>query len=761
MNLPHKMPAFSLPHALQNVRRCPAVARRLTGRLWRVLQPWLYGAEEARLPVLTTRLRLGILGRFVCLAVTISLLFLLMLKHVYNVQVLQHERYSTQALAICRRQVGEAAQRGRIMDQNGNLLAGNVATRDIYVEPKRFAGRLPEVTRVLADRLGLDYATLHGKFKRAIAHVFPYKVCGDMTLKEISALKLMSVPGVRIRPSRPLNTFKPNEEPLFNVYLCFEAQTSAAQEEGRKGTLRTVSPEISRSCHILAKALDRDADELIGGVSRAMDRCQEVIVKWNASREEADALMAALQEIQITSGVRVTDSWTRSYPRNCLFANMLGYLSAEGKGVSGIEKLMDSYLQPTSGRFSYLRDRYGVMVEDEVTYEVEPKDGADVYLTIQEPLQQIVEEELAALWEKYKPEHAYAILLEPSTGAVMALAQFPQFDPNDRGTLRDGGSNAQNYCLIHSYEPGSIMKPISLSGVLENRAARLDTVVDCEHGYWKYGGAPLRDSHQYDDLTLSEVVKKSSNIGTAKLALELGDEKMYDNLAAFGFGRRTGLGFYPEEGKPVFFANEANGIFRPLRQWRKISITRMSIGQSINVTPLQIVQAWSALANDGTMMQPYIIDRIQFPDGRIVYSRPFAKGQPITPDTAHKIRQALKTVTEEGGTGVHAALKGYAVAGKTGTAQICQPADPARGIKAGYNNSDYFASFIGFVPADNPRFLLLVSAEHPTAVAHTGAGVSAPTFKRIAERTLEYLRVPPEAVPETPAAGKQQTAMRR
>ena len=733
------MPVPSLCQAKLFVGRLPGLLRRLPAWLWHGVQPWTYGAEEARRPVLTTRLRWGILGRFVCVALLITLTFLAMLKHVYDVQVLQHEKYSAQATALCRMRVGETAQRGRILDQSGNVLAGNVATRDIYVEPRRFAGRLAEVTHVLADKLGLDYATLLQKFTRAIGHVFPYKVCGDMTLKEISALKLMSVPGVRIRPSRALSTFKPDEEPLFNVYLCFAPPGPAAQETDKKAkrAARTVSPEISRSCHILAEALGRDADELISGVSRAMDRCQEVIVKWNATREEADALLAALQDIQVNSGVRVTDSWTRSYPRNQLFANMLGYLSSEGAGVSGIEKLMDSYLQPTSGRFSYLRDRYGVMVEDEVTYEVEPRDGADVYLTISEPLQQIVEEELGALFEKYKPDHAYAILLNPATGAIMALAQFPQFDPNDRSTLRDGGSNAQNYCLIHSYEPGSIMKPISLSGVLENRAARLDTVVDCEHGYWKYGGAPLRDSHQYDDLTLSEVVKKSSNIGTAKLALEIGDEKMHDHLAAFGFGRRTGLGFYPEGGKPVFFTNEANGIFLPLRQWRKISITRMSIGQSINVTPLQIVQAWSALANDGTMMQPYIIDRVEYPDGQVVYNRPFAKGQPITPETARKIRQALKTVTEEGGTGVRAAIKNYAVAGKTGTAQICQPADPARGIKAGYNNHDYFASFIGFVPADDPSFLLLVSAEHPTEVAHTGAGVSAPTFKRIAERTLE------------------------
>ena len=233
---------------------------------------------------------------------------------------------------------------------------------------------------------------------------------------------------------------------------------------------------------------------------------------------------------------------------------------------------------------------------------------------------------------------------------------------------------------------------------------------------------------------------------------------MFQNFCAFAFGRRTVLGFFPEEGKPSFFTNESNGIFRPLRMWRPISITRMSIGQGINVTPLQIVQAWSALANNGTMMQPYIVDHVKYPDGRTVYSRPHAKGQPITADTAHRIRQALKTVTEDGGTGLRAAIKGYEVAGKTGTAQICQPADPVKGTKAGYNSTDYFASFIGYVPADNPQFLLLVSAEHPTKVAHTGAGVSAPTFKRIAERTLEYMQIDPEMEPEP--TGLRRTAMR-
>ncbi len=301
------------------------------------------------------------------------------------------------------------------------------------------------------------------------------------------------------------------------------------------------------------------------------------------------------------------------------------------------------------------------------------------------------------------------------------------------------------------------MKAVSLTGVLQNRVASLNTMVDCESGRWYYGGRPLRDSHSYNDLTLAEVIQKSSNIGTAKFSLMLGEEEMFKHLSNFGLGKRTGVGFYPPNREPVVFRNEARGSFRAFRNWDTLTITRIPMGQGVSLTPMQIMQTWSALANGGTIMQPYIIDHVKYPDGRIEYSEPQVKYNAVSESAVKQMTEALKMVTKKGGTGTRAAVPGYEVAGKTGTAQFWIPSNPKTGTKGHYSEREYFASFIGFAPADNPRFLLLVSAENPRQGYHTGSGVSAPVFGRIAARTLEYLQVPQDY---DPAAKSAATASR-
>jgi cell division protein FtsI/penicillin-binding protein 2 len=234
----------------------------------------------------------------------------------------------------------------------------------------------------------------------------------------------------------------------------------------------------------------------------------------------------------------------------------------------------------------------------------------------------------------------------------------------------------------------------------------------------------------------------SSNIGTAKAAMDLGAYKLFCGLTGFGFGKKTRLGFYPAGQKPIVFSKEASGIFRPLERWDKLSITRFPIGQGISVTPFQMIQAYSAIANNGIMMQPYIIDRVLSHDGTMTSSIPRVKGRPISANAARQMTEALKTVPTKEGTARRAAIEGYTVAGKTGTSEIWDS------VAHRYDQQKVVASFIGFVPADAPEFVLLVTFVNPKPKRHGGT-IAGPVFSKIGARTLEYLQIPPENQEDT------------
>jgi cell division protein FtsI/penicillin-binding protein 2 len=329
----------------------------------------------------------------------------------------------------------------------------------------------------------------------------------------------------------------------------------------------------------------------------------------------------------------------------------------------------------------------------------------------------------------------------------MALAQYPSFNPNERTTLTDPSRTA-NHILVQAYDPGSVMKPLSISGALENRVVNIDSRFDCEQGSMYYGGKVLHDTHHYGMLSVAEIIQKSSNIGTAKIALQMGDRMVFETLDSYLFGRPTRLGFHPANSQSRVFGNEAKGSFRKLANWDTLTVTRTPIGQGISCTILQLAQAWCALVNGGTMMQPYIIDRVVYPDGQSVSSVPKEKNHVLSPETEEIIRDALVTVTQKGGTGTLAHVPGYRVAGKTGTSQLWIPGDKAKGIVGHYADKYCLASFVGYAPADSPRFLLIVSSEGASCYPRTGGYVSGPTFRRIAARALEYLQVPPDDLEE-------------
>lgn len=427
-------------------------------------------------------------------------------------------------------------------------------------------------------------------------------------------------------------------------------------------------------------------------------------------------------------GISFKETHKRYYPKDKLLANILGFTNiSNGKiiPVMGIERFMNKQISSSESKTRYERSRDGRLLTFSENKKGKVRDGWDVYLTVSEPLQAILEEELEKLCVKWKPRAAYAIMADPRTGNILAVAQRPTFNPNDRRKMDP--DSWRNRISEDTFDPGSTMKPIAVSGAIDAGIVKPYTRIDCEKGAWRYGGKILHDSHPMDILTVREVVQKSSNIGTAKIALKMGKRRLNKTLRAFGFGSRTG----------IQLKVETRGLFRKPAGWDKLSITRFPIGQGISCSPLQLVRAYCGLANRGRIPKLRLVDRIKDPRKKRAVKMWAEKPKRIfrNPATWRTMIDMMVLVTQQGGTALKAAIPGYEVAGKTGTSQ--------KFIDGAYSNSKYFATFIGFVPAYKPAFVLLVTADEPQG-ADYGGTVSAPTFRRIAERALRYLDIKPD-----------------
>ena len=358
-----------------------------------------------------------------------------------------------------------------------------------------------------------------------------------------------------------------------------------------------------------------------------------------------------------------------------------------------------------------------------VAAAVAPAAGSKLFLTIDKAIQQIATKELQRMVNDYRARGGYVIMADPKTGAIRALAEVSAHaDPRNK----TDPANERSRLLADVFEPGSILKPIVAMTALDCGVASPDTAFDCGQGMWVYAGRALRDPHPYGKLTLHDIVAKSSNIGTARIAVAIGQQRLYESLLRLGFGAPTGMGL----------PGEPSGLVPALAQWDDLAFTRIAIGQGIQVTALQLVQAYCAIANRGMMPQLRLVDHTEdTATGRSEANPPRLKGRVVSEKAAQDITEALKSVTQDGGTAPKAAVSGRQVAGVTCSAQ--------KMVNGGYSMGKFVAGFVGFVPADAPAFVLLVMADEPGAVAYYGGTVAAPTFSRIAGKTLEYLAVSP------------------
>lgn len=430
-------------------------------------------------------------------------------------------------------------------------------------------------------------------------------------------------------------------------------------------------------------------------------------------------------------GIGVQSDWQRHYPVGPVAAHIVGFTSVDNRGLGGIELQYDKELSGSPGQNILFADarRRSIRLKQQTG---RLRDGVGIILTIDATIQQFARVELLKQYESYEAESAVAIVAEPKTGAILAVVSLPDFNPDnissaDPNSFRNRATNDQ-------FEPGSILKPIAAAIALDAEVVNRNEKIFCENGNYHgkgFGQIGEYGNHRFGNLSVREILVKSSNIGMAKIGQRLGKEKLYKGLRLFGFGERTG----------VDLPGEAEGLLRPAQKWTGYSVTRIPFGQEISVTAIQLVRAFCILANGGHTVRPYVVRAVVDNDGEIVKLKrpPPAVGFVIEPQVAQWIvTEAMVGVVNEG-TGKRAKLEKWQVFGKTGTANI------AKSDERGYSESEYIASFIAGAPAKEPAVVVLVSIRKPNielGKGYTGGTVAAPVAARILEKTLEYLDVP-------------------
>jgi len=451
-----------------------------------------------------------------------------------------------------------------------------------------------------------------------------------------------------------------------------------------------------------------------------------IVLKREVAKANADSLRQKLRAKNLR-GIYFEQDATRIYPNGLMLCHVIGFTDFDHRGIQGVEGSLDQYLRGQEGYRYIEHNRAGQEIVLYRGQERAPRDGYQVHLTVDLNLQNIVENEIDAAMGKYSPKKATIILMRPQTGEILAMANRPAFDLNQRSEAKP--EQMKNRAICDMMEPGSTFKIVTAAAALNEHKFSLDSYIFCENGVWNYGGTPLHDHAAFKDLSVKDILVKSSNIGAAKLAVSLGDQKFYEYIRRFGFGERTG----------VELPGEIPGLIRSPNSWSKISITHIPMGHEIGVTPLQMATAMCAIANGGKLMTPRIVKSTTTSDGKTVSTlKPIVLRQVISPQTANQIGTALRGVVSDRGTAAAAAVPGFTIAGKTGTAQKVGP-------HGGYEKGKEVVSFCGYLPAENPQFVGLVVLDDAQTKPEQNYGgtVAGPIFSRIAEKAARYLDLEP------------------
>jgi cell division protein FtsI (penicillin-binding protein 3) len=604
--------------------------------------------------------------RLALMALLLAIAFAGLGYRLVDLQVFRHEELVAEASIRQRREI-RAPRRGDILDARGNQLVTSIFVKTVFADPSLIGTNQAVVARALAPVLKMDQAELARKLKA--------------------------------------RTWK--DEHNRERTLRFEILK-------RKVSLE----EWDRICRVM-KNLSFGIDE----------------------KKLTNAERASYRNLRLNAISAVpADDQLRVYPHGTLAAHVLGYTGTREEkvdglpitgliGRDGIEAWFNSVLNGVVGWRETEMDsgrRELAMYRGE---DIAPRPGLNVVLTLDAQVQNIVETELAAAMEKHAPVSITAIIVQPKTGKIIAMATLPNFNPN-RIDSDTPISHLRNRAITDIAEPGSTFKIVVVSGALTDRVVTLNDHFFCENGLFRYAGLPLRDDHHgYGDLTVEQIIAKSSNIGAAKIGIRMGKPRLYHYMRSFGFGDRTG----------ITLPGEVNGTVHPLNKWEKPSISRIPMGHEVATTPLQMTMAMSAIANDGKLMRPMLVERLADGSGRdVIRYEPQVVRQVISESASRLMVQALTRAVATNGTGVKARLEHYTVAGKTGTAQ-----------KLPYTSGKYFSSFIGFFPADDPEVCISVMLDDPDRRlgGYYGGETAAPIFRKIAERVSVQLDIQPDQPP--------------
>lgn len=486
----------------------------------------------------------------------------------------------------------------------------------------------------------------------------------------------------------------------------------------------------------LASLIDQPLEKVIRAIEtktrKGSDHAQAVsLIKWAYLAKGLDEdTYDKVRELGI-KGVYGNRKYSRTYPGGKLAAHVLGYVNYEETPVTGVERFFDYYLRGQDGWRETERDGRRRELAQFRAREVAPADGLNVALSVDLMVQHIVEQEVARLAAEYNPESVSVIVSEPSTGAVMAMANYPTYDPNEfYNTKKYPIDSQRNRALTDLIEPGSTFKIVPAAAALNEGIVAPEDIFETGVERVSYKGRSLKlpsDHHTYDSLSMHDIVVKSSNRGAAHLGLILGENRLHDYAEAFGFGEKTGFDL----------GGEVSGTLHSVKNWDGLTITRLPMGHAVSATPMQIHGAMSVIANKGVLMEPLIAERVFDAAGNdIVHFSPKAKRRVVSTEVAQTVADMLVDVVGKDGTARKAAIDNYSVAGKTGTTQKI--------VNGKYSRQHHVASFSGFFPANKPALVITVVVDEPQlkGVGY-GGSVSAPAFRNIAEACIAYLGIRP------------------
>lgn len=506
--------------------------------------------------------------------------------------------------------------------------------------------------------------------------------------------------------------------PIWEYHLDPVDLTNRVVRPSRKEAPRTRKQIVTT----IANALNVEPSRIAAMAENSKKRYQPLGVSTDI---DAHAILA---DSRYVSGVIINDSQVRQYPGRRSLCHVLGAVNFDFDGVAGVEQSCARWLVGTSGTIRGKRDALGRELYDRREISIDPVQGADVFLTIDRNIQREVEVELARGIEEFGAGSGWCIVMNAKTGAILSMASAPDFDP--RMFSRTSDRNRLNRAVAFTYEPGSVMKVITAATAIDQDFVKPDSLYTTNRDDDRYYRLPGDAGHVWEPrMTITDAIVHSSNIVIGKLGFDLGPKRVYEGMRRFGFGEKTGIELPGEE---------VGILFDPSRRmWDKATWSRAAIGQAFAVTAIQLVSAYQAIANNGVRMKPYLIDRVVASDGLVLLkNEPRPVNRVIRESTAKTLREMMRGVAAPGGTARRAAMKGYSVAGKTGTAQKSAG-------RAGYLPGQYRATFCGMVPATHPEIVVLVTLDFDQRrLYHQGGNSSGPVFRRIATKTMRYLMIP-------------------